>query len=290
MRRRLAGRAPATHRGHHVRRRSGQRHGHRGAAGRRRMARRHRPSDLRAHDAGAGRRVREGCRAASTASSDVSLSVRAGEILGIAGVDGNGQRALAEVIAGQRRVARRGDPARGHRGDRAGGLRPPAARACATSPTTGSARVSWGATRWASTWCSSASAMRRTGAAAPSTVPPSTPRRDELIGEFDIRTPSPETNIGKLSGGNIQKALLARELSFEPRVVVFNKPTHGLDVRTIAMVRERIRTLAAPRRGDHRHLHRPGRAGGPLRPGRRAVRGPDRRHRDQRAGCGDSHR
>ncbi len=37
---------------------------------------------------------------------------------------------------------------------------------------------------------------------------------------------------------------LARELSFEPRVVVFNKPTHGLDVRTIALVRERIRTLA----------------------------------------------
>ena len=68
---------------------------------------------------------------------------------------------------------------------------------------------------------------------------------NELITEFDIRTPSPETSIGKLCGGNIQKALLARELSFGPRVVVFNKPTHGLDVRTIAMVRERIRALAA---------------------------------------------
>jgi simple sugar transport system ATP-binding protein len=66
-----------------------------------------------------------------------------------------------------------------------------------------------------------------------------------LIDEFDIRTPSEETRIGTLSGGNIQKALLARELSFDPRVVVFNKPTHGLDVRTIAMVRERIRALAA---------------------------------------------
>ena len=65
-----------------------------------------------------------------------------------------------------------------------------------------------------------------------------------LIDEFDIRTPSEETRIGALSGGNIQKTLLARELSFEPRVVVFNKPTHGLDVRTIALVRERIRELA----------------------------------------------
>jgi simple sugar transport system ATP-binding protein len=66
----------------------------------------------------------------------------------------------------------------------------------------------------------------------------------ELVERFDIRTPDIHTPIGKLSGGNIQKALLARELSFEPRVVVFNKPTHGLDVRTIVMVRERIRALA----------------------------------------------
>lgn len=65
-----------------------------------------------------------------------------------------------------------------------------------------------------------------------------------LIRAFDIRTPSSETRIGKLSGGNIQKVLLARELSFEPRVVVFNKPTHGLDVRTIVAVRQRIRDLA----------------------------------------------
>jgi simple sugar transport system ATP-binding protein len=66
----------------------------------------------------------------------------------------------------------------------------------------------------------------------------------EAIGTYDIRTPSSETRIGKLSGGNIQKALLARELSFEPRVVVFNKPTHGLDVRTMVAIRQRIRDLA----------------------------------------------
>ena len=75
--------------------------------------------------------------------------------------------------------------------------------------------------------------------AARSTRPPRS-----LIEEFDIRTPSERTTIGKLSGGNIQKAILARELSFDPRVVVFSKPTHGLDVRTIASVRERIRELA----------------------------------------------
>ena len=60
-----------------------------------------------------------------------------------------------------------------------------------------------------------------------------------------MRTPSVATRVATLSGGNIQKVLLARELACEPRVVVFNKPTHGLDVRTAETVRERIREAAA---------------------------------------------
>jgi simple sugar transport system ATP-binding protein len=47
------------------------------------------------------------------------------------------------------------------------------------------------------------------------------------------------------SGGHIQKVLLARELSFDPKVVVFNKPTYGLDVKTTASVRDVIRRLVA---------------------------------------------
>jgi ABC-type uncharacterized transport system ATPase subunit len=60
-----------------------------------------------------------------------------------------------------------------------------------------------------------------------------------------VRTTSVATRAGTLSGGNIQKVLLARELSFEPKVVVFNKPTYGLDVKTTAAVRTLIRQLAA---------------------------------------------
>jgi simple sugar transport system ATP-binding protein len=48
-----------------------------------------------------------------------------------------------------------------------------------------------------------------------------------------------------LSGGNIQKLVLARELAFSPQVVIFNKPTHGLDVRTAEFVREKITELAS---------------------------------------------
>ncbi len=175
---------------------------------------------------------------------DVNLSVGAGEILGIAGVDGNGQRALAEAIAGQRRlsagrialqgtdVSRMSVSARQRQGLR-----------YVTDD-----RLGEGVVRRYSVGLNLV--LKRIGD-APYWRRGAIDRRavestaQELIRDFDIRTPSPDTPIGKLSGGNIQKALLARELSFDPKVVIFNKPTHGLDVRTIAMVRERIRELAA---------------------------------------------
>ena len=69
-------------------------------------------------------------------------------------------------------------------------------------------------------------------------------RAAELVREFDVRTPFVTTRAATLSGGNIQKVLLARELSFQPKVVVFHKPTYGLDVRTTATVRDLIRKLA----------------------------------------------
>jgi general nucleoside transport system ATP-binding protein len=67
----------------------------------------------------------------------------------------------------------------------------------------------------------------------------------ELITSFEIRTPGPETRVGALSGGNIQKVVLARELSFDPKVVLYSKPTYGLDVRTMRSVRQTIHQHAA---------------------------------------------
>ena len=78
----------------------------------------------------------------------------------------------------------------------------------------------------------------------------------QLVESFDVRTPSIATRVGTLSGGNIQKVLLARDLSFDPRVVVYNKPTHGLDIKTTRWVRQRIRDQA-DRGRRARHLHRP---------------------------------
>jgi general nucleoside transport system ATP-binding protein len=174
---------------------------------------------------------------------DVSLDVRGGEILGIAGVEGSGQRALAEVIAGQRRQNTGTIRLGGASIDGTSvaerqrlGLR------YVTDDRLGEGLIS-------SYALSLNLVLKRIGQApywrgGRVDRAAITSSAVKSIAAYDIRTPSTETRIGNLSGGNIQKALLARELSLEPRVVLFNKPTHGLDVRTIAAIRQRIRDLA----------------------------------------------
>ncbi len=172
----------------------------------------------------------------------VSLRVRAGELLGVAGMDGNGQRALAEAIAGQRRVTagtvelfgvavnRLNVSARQRLGlrymtdDRLGeGI----VRNLGVSLNMFLKRIGeppfW---RWGRI------DRRRINAEA-----------GGLVKAFDIRTPGLEARAGTLSGGNMQKLLLARELSFNPKVVVFHKPTYGLDLKTTEHVRAVIRDL-----------------------------------------------
>jgi simple sugar transport system ATP-binding protein len=173
----------------------------------------------------------------------VSLDVRGGEIFGVAGVEGGGQRTLAEVIAGQRRHASGTIRLDGKPID---GLTISARQRLGLRYVTDD-RLGEGVV---SSYPLSMNLMLKRIGQAPfwrgGRVDRTAINRSavEAVGAYDIRTPSAETRIGKLSGGNIQKALLARELSFAPRVVVFNKPTHGLDVRTIAAIRERIRALA----------------------------------------------
>ncbi|GAB4245868.1 MAG: ABC transporter ATP-binding protein [Thermoleophilia bacterium] len=175
--------------------------------------------------------------------TDVSLTVRAGEILGVAGVDGNGQRELAEAVAGQRAVSRGEISLEGTPITRLSvserqklGLR------YVTDDRTGEgivSRFSVGLNLVLKRigeqpfWRRGRICQSEICAAA-----------ENLVECYDIRTPDVETPCGTLSGGNIQKVLLARELSFQPRIVVYNKPTYGLDVKTTATVRDRIRQMA----------------------------------------------
>lgn len=175
-----------------------------------------------------------------TAVRGVGFSLRAGEILGIAGVDGNGQREVAQMIAGQRRPGQGTilmfgqDVARlGVRGRERLGLR------YVTDDRLGEGTVT-------EFDVATNAVLKRIG-----TAPfwrAGAEQRDEidrfaqgLVERFDVRTPGLRTRVGTLSGGNVQKLLLARELAGEPRIVLFNKPTHGLDLLTAEFVRRQIR-------------------------------------------------
>ena len=70
---------------------------------------------------------------------------------------------------------------------------------------------------------------------------------EELVDAFDVRTPSLDTPARNLSGGNIQKLILARELSGQPRVLLVAQPIRGVDVGAARYIHERLRRAA--RRG-----------------------------------------
>jgi simple sugar transport system ATP-binding protein len=63
---------------------------------------------------------------------------------------------------------------------------------------------------------------------------------DELITKFHVKTPSRDTLAKNLSGGNIQKVVLAREISRSPRVIIAAQPTRGLDIGATEYVREQL--------------------------------------------------
>ncbi len=174
----------------------------------------------------------------------VTLQVWPGEIFGIAGVDGNGQKHLAEVLAGQRRLRGRVDHARRrrHRPLRRGGPAP--ARPALhhrRAPGRGNGRALFGRhqSRDEGDWRARAVASRRQPVG-----PHSRSCARAASASYDIRTPSERTPLGRLSGGNIQKVLLARELGAAARLVVFSKPTYGLDLQNIALARDHIRAGA----------------------------------------------
>jgi ABC-type uncharacterized transport system ATPase subunit len=171
-----------------------------------------------------------------------SLTVHAGEVVGIAGVDGNGQRPLAEAIAGQRPLAG-GDI----RLDGASmrklsiGARQRHGLRYVTDDRLNEGIV--GSLSVAINMVTKRIGMAPFwvhGRTRPAEIDA---HATELVDEFNIMTPSIDTHAGSLSGGNVQKVVLARELSFDPKVVVFNKPTYGLDVKTTTAVRTRVREL-----------------------------------------------
>ncbi len=169
----------------------------------------------------------------------VSLEVRAGEILGIAGVDGNGQQELAEVLTGLRTpTAGR----LGYSGDwftvmspldfyRLGGSAIPADRHHTGLALELSVRDNLVMKELA------LGRMQRWGIINDAAVDEFC---SELISEYDIRTPDARVKMRHLSGGNQQKAVLARELCRRPPLLIASQPTRGLDVGATETVLSRL--------------------------------------------------
>lgn len=169
----------------------------------------------------------------------VNLDIRAGEILGLAGVSGNGQRELAQVLFGLRPALRGqvlidGQPVTGKQPatlNRLGMSYIPEERMIdgvitdftvaenLILQTHGDRPFS------ASIFLRPRLIARRCG---------------QLIENFNIRTPSQETLIKSLSGGNIQKLVMARELSRSPRVLIAAQPTRGVDIGATEYIHQRL--------------------------------------------------
>ncbi|WP_454814775.1 ABC transporter ATP-binding protein [Labrys neptuniae] len=180
--------------------------------------------------------------------ASVSLSVREGEILGIAGVTGNGQRALADVVAGMLapsagtlKIAGAEVVPYGPRRVQEMGLgRIPEDRMTQGMVTALPLADSMVLPRIGT------SAFSARGLLKPGAIQAFA---EEQIRAFDIRCPGPMARAGSLSGGNMQKALLARELAFDPKALIVAQPTRGLDVGAARFVHERFLDLRARRRG-----------------------------------------
>ena len=169
----------------------------------------------------------------------VSLDVRAGEIVGIAGVDGNGQRELAEVLTGLRAptsgrlwfVDKWVDSISPLEFYRLGGAVIPADRHHTGLAVELSVRDNLLMKELA------LGRLQRRGVINDAAADEFCER---LIAEFDIRTPDIRTRIRQLSGGNQQKVVLARELCRRPPLLIAAQPTRGLDVGAAEAVLTRL--------------------------------------------------
>ena len=171
---------------------------------------------------------------------DIDLVVRAGEIVGIAGVEGNGQLALAETIVGLRKPDAGTIRIDGH--DVTG--RPVSevrAHGLAYIPEDRHDRgLVLDMTLWENSVLGHTSGREYTGSAGLLLIRKIKDLAKRLVKQFDVRARSVTVDAATLSGGNQQKLILARELEGSPRLLLAHQPTRGLDVGAIEFVWRKI--------------------------------------------------
>jgi len=170
-----------------------------------------------------------------TALRDVTLDLRSGEILGVAGVSGNGQRELDEVVTGMRkpksgRVVLAGEDITNRRPDEV--RRAGVAHVCEEHKTGFVFDFSLKENLILSPFLAEGF---KSGLFLDEAKLKEKTR--ELMKDYNVMAPSEEAPLRTLSGGNKQKFLLARELFWGPKVIVANNPTKGLDVGSAEYIR-----------------------------------------------------
>jgi simple sugar transport system ATP-binding protein len=172
----------------------------------------------------------------------IDLSVRAGEILGIAGISGSGQGELFDAISGEDPRAPAGTVLLGGRD--VSGAAPRARRALGLASIPAE-RVGRGAVP-ALSLAANTLLTRRDPIARAGVLRWEVARRlaARLIQRFDVRARGPEDAAGSLSGGNLQKFIVGREIDADPRVLLVSQPTWGLDVGAATQIRNDLRALA----------------------------------------------
>ena len=175
------------------------------------------------------------------AVNDVSFSVRGGEILALAGVQGNGQTELAEAILGLRPVIKGAGSIEIHGKDvTTSSVREVLETGVAFIPEDRKKDGLVTEFSISENMMLNQSFKSRFTKGLNINFPARKSIATDLVERFDVRTPSIDTPAGKLSGGNQQKVVVARELSRNVDLLIASQPTRGVDVGSIEFIHEQI--------------------------------------------------
>ena len=179
-----------------------------------------------------------------TSLRDIGFTLHSGEVLGIAGVAGNGQDELLLALSGEVPVAA------GQvwlKGEAVGHLGPNARRARGLVAAPEERLGHAAAPDMSLTQNALLSASGRAGLARHGVIDWAATERfaRRIIARFDVRTPGPHVLARALSGGNLQKFVIGREIELAPDVIIVNQPTWGVDAAAAAFIRQALMDLAS---------------------------------------------
>jgi ABC-type uncharacterized transport system ATPase subunit len=180
----------------------------------------------------------------ATPLSGISLAVRAGEILGIAGISGNGQTELAALISGEKRLPR-GEHDRIFMMGRDVGRLDAATRRTLGFAFVPEDRLGRGAVPEMSLVLNTVLTAHPYDLVKNGLInnAGATDFTRECIRQYDVRTSGPSAEAGSLSGGNLQKFIVGREIMLAPKLLFVAQPTWGVDIGAASAIRQRLIAL-----------------------------------------------